>query len=171
MEAGGRLPALAPLFALLQRELEAYGGEPVADGLRAVRWCLDRNLIQQGYTLLEETAISWLAMKVGLDPDSRRERELASQAFWVFYRGIDRDEWYDEVKRRPELVERIGSVLAGKEAIGKMFDRLVQERNDLNHAGFQEDALEDGGKFADKLESHIAELERLLGVGGASTSG
>ena len=50
---------LVPLFEHIRRSVSQFRGDSVHDGVKAAKWCLDHNLIQQGYSILQETLITY----------------------------------------------------------------------------------------------------------------
>ena len=67
------LPAFIPLLDRVRQKMVPFrGGDDVADGIQAARWCLEHNLIQQGYTILHETLITHCVKQIGGDPLNTR---------------------------------------------------------------------------------------------------
>jgi len=72
----GLLPALRPLLDRVSERVMLFQADPVQDGIQAARWCLEHNLIQQGYTILNETLITHCLARIGADPADSHVRGL-----------------------------------------------------------------------------------------------
>ncbi len=48
-----------PVFDRLKEHMSPFGKNDIKDGIECARWCLEHNLLQQGYTILQETVVSW----------------------------------------------------------------------------------------------------------------
>jgi len=129
------IPPLKPLLESLLDHVQPFNGDQIQDGIRAARWCLKHNLIQQGYTILREILVSHFAIIRGVDPQCREARENACRQY----------------------LEALNS----KEELIKAFKDLSQARNDLNHAGWRQNPM-DAQKFGDKLKILIDKIEHHL---------
>ena len=81
-EIGSQVKAL---LARTAQKFDGFSNNSTANGLAAAQWCLQHNLIQQGYTFLQETLKSHLIDQVfKTDGESMRTvftvRELANEA-------------------------------------------------------------------------------------------
>jgi len=54
------IPALRPLLKMIEEEVVLEKNDEILEGIAAAEWCLKRNLFQQGYTILQETMISFV---------------------------------------------------------------------------------------------------------------
>ena len=155
--------AFRPLFDHLQGEVEAFRGAPINGGIQAAQWCLEHGLIQQGYTILQETLITFFVKKIGADPLDKKARELVPSAAKIVNENLSRDHWRGE-SAKPEngdRVEHLRGVFRDDKEILKLFSRLSQERNDLNHAGYSGDK-KDSKKFFSNLDEHIKKAVLFL---------
>lgn len=55
---------LSPLVRMIEKKIAPFQNKTVLNGLSAVDWCIDHNLIQQGYTFLQETLKSYIVEKI-----------------------------------------------------------------------------------------------------------
>ena len=78
------LPLLKPLLAKIEEVAEKYCGQTLSDGLAAASWCLDHNLVQQGYTILQEAIVSHFTESTGGNLKDLEQRKIVSQAFAIF---------------------------------------------------------------------------------------
>jgi CRISPR-associated Csx2 family protein len=160
-------PPLHPLFIKIRDNMEPFGNSVVADGIQAARWCLEHNLIQQGYTILEEVVLTGLLEMVeGGDPYSMEQREVAAQALNILIKRIEDDEtkWKKEARESKTVTLKLHDILKTAEynPLVKTADSISQLRNDLNHAGHNHNALrlkkaDDFPKRLDNLIHNVAE--------------
>ncbi|WP_041440094.1 TIGR02221 family CRISPR-associated protein [Syntrophobacter fumaroxidans] len=155
-----------PLFEMIEKRLEAFKGDSLLDGLAAVRWCVDHNLVQQGFTILEEIVFSHTLSGVGLDASDTRLRYVASQAYTIVSRNLDDNpvEWESPARGEEEYTRRMIDFIRGHEDLRSAVATLRARRNDLNHAGFIEKqvSLQKAGDFAEDLERLLGRIEAAL---------
>jgi CRISPR-associated Csx2 family protein len=152
---------LGPLLEKLQGGMAAFPGDEIGDGLQAVRWCLDHNLIQQGFTILQEIIITHLLKGLGLDFLDKNNRELINQGVTIFKKKLARNEWKELAGKHAELIEQIKEMLYQSPALAEAYSSLSDFRNDLNHAGFRKNSRSPD-KFKKKLLGLIAQVEPFL---------
>jgi CRISPR-associated Csx2 family protein len=158
--------AFQPLFDKIQERLESFSGDSLRDGLAAVRWCADHNLIQQGFTILEEILISYIVIGVGHDQHDETVRNIASQAFTILRKDlIETPElWYKPSQENPDTALKIINFILNHKGLDKIGHELQPIRNDLNHAGFgkQKRPLNKADQFAKDLKRLLAKTEEML---------
>lgn len=155
-----------PLFERIRQRLEAFSGNQLEDGLAAVRWCVDHNLIQQGFTILEEILLSYVVGGVGQDPCDDTSRNIASQVFTIIRKGIRETPslWHKPSKDNPELALKMVEFVLNHKDLDKTGSALQLLRNDLNHAGFGKDKkpLKQAGQFGKDLRKWLVKTEEVL---------
>lgn len=146
---------LRPLLEHVDRQLAFFTGDDVRDGIQAVRWCWNHNLIQQGYTILREFSINFILNQIKLDGMNKHFRELVTQAAYIYNRKFkdNFEKWADLAKKNEEVTRQVLSVFDSYPEWAKIIDAVMKNRNDINHAGFSETA-----KSADKLKSDLIVL-------------
>jgi len=156
-----------PLFEMIRERLEAFSGDRLRDGLAAVRWCAEHNLIQQGFTILEEVLFSYVVARTGGDPLDVRMRDIASQASAIISKKIidSQTKWLSPARDNPDVTVQMIAAIQQHRDFHKTVDRLRQLRNDLNHAGFCTNSisLDKADRFAQKLRELVDETEALFG--------
>ena len=155
------LKPIVPLFEIIHREIAGFNSDPIHDGLKAARWCLDHNLIQQGYTILVETVITYWVLSAGDDPKDENSRLIASQAATIFLKKKTESEWTPPAKEHPEDARRYVEVISQNKSIAIICDTLREYRNDLNHAGYKKERYA-ALLFSKKLEEFIKKIEEAL---------
>jgi len=133
--------------------LAGFQNEEVKNGFIAVEWCIKYKLIPQGYTLLQETLMTWLLLAVG-ETDKiyhypsrdktglalrgvERYRKDESGNFVLDKKGKKIDDWKDKIQLTKKMFDY---VQAHYSEIYPYYDKLVGNagfRNDINHAGFR----------------------------------
>ena len=79
-ETGDILPPFKPLISKIKDRLSDFDGTNLQHGLAGVKWCIDNDLIQQGYTLLQEVIISALCEVEKKDEKDCDERKFMADA-------------------------------------------------------------------------------------------
>lgn len=128
-------PALVPLLGNLDKRLAHFRNDFVSDGFQSVQWCIDHNLIQQGYTLLEESIITWIATGLSLDFKCRDYRVIIPQALAIAKNNFPLAKWHKPACDFPDIVERCLSFIKMRQGLEEIYAQISQCRNDINHAG------------------------------------
>ncbi len=163
MQGPNTVTALSPLLDRIQAKVDQLQGpdlglsDEVRRGFGAVQWCLEHDLIQQAYTLLQETIITWVCQQAGLNQQERGERSFAAMVLGLWQ--IPENEWRDEAKKRPDEVRRILHIIPRE--LLKIYDPLKTLRNDLNHAGTVE--CYEAKKVLVRIHEITRQMERILG--------
>lgn len=130
-------PAFQPLLEKLESKLIKLTGPPdisasdeVRRGFGAVDWCLSHGLIQQAYTIFQESLITHFCQLAELNFQDKSCRDLAAQSAKTF--NLNQKDWYSPAKENPEII-RVIHTKAGKHVL-ELFESLSGNRNDINHA-------------------------------------
>ena len=78
------LQPFKPIFDRVKKQMDLFPGDSIADGIQAAKWCLEHNLVQQGYTIFQEILISYFAIKTDKNPEELRNREIAGRAAKIY---------------------------------------------------------------------------------------
>jgi hypothetical protein len=129
--------ALDPVLVQIEKKAAAFlTDDSVRNGIAAARWCGEHGLIQQGVTIVQEVIISVVLANEQHAPTGCSEydvRRAVADAFHVFN---DKRKSLDRCAS-PELAQRfVYSPHISRFA--RSFDRLRLLRNDVNHAGMNE---------------------------------
>jgi CRISPR-associated Csx2 family protein len=136
-------PAFVPLLDQLLQRLEIFSGKEIEDGIRVAEWCLEHNLVQQGYTILRESLISYVCSGYAIDPSDFAGRDQVEKAI-----GQDLGMWHEYLMLRKHKKQNADSVkkpflsiFQDKLDLLKIFDKLFSLRNDINHAGIRKNPV------------------------------
>ncbi len=135
----GPIKPLNPLLDKISNKFEGFNNNDIKNGYVAVEWCIEHNLIQQGYTLLQETMKSEIVAECfgNTEITNKDNRELVTNSVTIISRKIPESEWNELAKRNKDQVKKIINYLnMTNEDFVKIYDSITQFRNDLNHGGF-----------------------------------
>jgi len=163
-EALDLLPAFKPLLSLIRDHVEAFDGQATQDGIRAARWYLEHSLIQQGYTILQETLIGHFVILAGGDLAARSDRDLVTLAACIFARHVPKDKWGQLALDRLDLTRKYLTFFEAQSELATLLHKLSDARNDLHHAGFRKNPRLPG-TFPETLAKSINIVEKALTAG------
>lgn len=157
------IPPFAPLLQRLSDKIQAYEQGSPHPFLVAARWCADHNLIQQGFTILQEGLITHLVETVLQgDPRDQTQRDLINQSLKIRKNRLEQKDWHEPARSHSHLVTQLIKVWDTTPALAGIFDQLLQTRNDLNHAGYRQNQIS-ANSFAPRLADLIQRAAALLG--------
>jgi len=149
--------------------VENYTGDLINDVVQAVRTCINFNLIQQGYTFLEENIFNLFCNTLSIDVCASDSRMKISRVLNYIHSLKSRGEGRLRPLEESELVikNRMYSLLDSS-IIDEMADLLVDiahKRNDLNHAGYRSTRIKAASseKFANELGCLVDRFEKIIG--------
>ena len=150
-----------PVLERIKEQFDKFQNDPVLDGIQAAGWCIEHNLIQQGYTILQETLISYFVIKTGKNKEDRKYREIASQAMIISREKIDKDQWKKPAADNHQITQKFLDLYDGKKELLKIFRNLSRDRNDLNHAGHNDSPMKPD-RFSKKIKEYIKNVENII---------
>lgn len=165
-----RLKPLEVLMDHIDRKVNMLNDENnLSTGLSVVKWSIDNDMTQQGYTALEETIKTYVCDLAGVDDDKKWYRESFANALVKSIihassndRKLGYDQWAktewdnDELKKIKEADESLEDFkskirLKGKklsetipEEIIRLESNISEKRNDINHFGFSNKTISNG---------------------------
>jgi hypothetical protein len=155
------LPLLNPLLERVGRQMEQFVGDLLLDGLKAARWCYNHKLIQQAYTILQETIIGYFVASVNQDPNDLVLRGIASQAVKISSDDLPEADWLSPAADHKNMTHAFLEFFRGESELIKMMKLLTDYRNDLNHAGHKQNPMP-AESFGKKLSDLLARFETYL---------
>lgn len=154
------LAPLVPLLEKVEERTNAFETSETNNGLVAVKWCIDNNLIQQGITLLQEFIITTCMLKAKLRKKAVFElnnRETMSASL----NGVPPQKITGEYKfifPEVRLVKELQPI----------FKKITTLRNDINHAGFVKKKnnktrnIHEAEKFKANLEKYHLQTKKII---------
>ncbi|WP_456471824.1 TIGR02221 family CRISPR-associated protein [Methanocaldococcus sp.] len=139
----GVIPFLSPLIPLLYKIEDLFRDFKTRDKyntFRAVNLCLEFNLIQQAYTLLQESIITIICKDLELDHKNKNIRGNVSSALYIYNRRIPKDKWRVTDKN---IINTVINYIEKNnlDHLVRLYDKLTNYRNNINHAGFNENKI------------------------------
>ena len=151
------LEPLSPLLEVIAQKISPFDKNNIHNGLHAIAWCIEHNLIQQAVTLIQEVTITWLcqqfSQQYSLSYKIQKDRELVNQAFNILSQP-----------NRKELQTNKKAVRLSSEELLRQFHPVYNSmrnlRNSINHGGYT-DRIE-AGRFHDKIKNAYQNLKSLI---------
>jgi len=153
--------ALLPMLKDLDGRLSQFKNNPVSDGFHAVRWCIDHNLIQQGYTFLQESIITWIAAEFSLDYKVRDNRRIVSQALAISHKNFPENKWEKPACDHPDIVNKCLNIIRNKPSLADIYEQITQRRNDINHSGMVSNPVS-FDHLKNKLDDFLRNIEKMM---------
>lgn len=152
---------LNPILEDIQKSVKSiYKGENKKENMLAVvRWCIDKQLIQEGFTILQEGIISYL---IDDDYKNKNKREFTS-GFLNCYshkNKFDRNRFGLDNNEKDSLEEHLNYLPQLREW-SLVYCQITDIRNDINHAGLNKKSLP-ADDFEKKLRRLYEQTEKLL---------
>lgn len=137
----------------------------------AINWCIRYQMIQQGYTLGQETIITLLYEELkDFNPYiSNGNSTNPSKDFRTYLSSLigiredklkDRTKWEGGIRRYPDLAIQIINQ-PWYNQIKPPYEKLTKYRNEINHGGFHRGAVT-AKKLSQELESNIKQCMKIL---------
>lgn len=147
------------LMLKIDNKLERFDSiDVLKSGIASVQWCIDNNLIQQGYTALEETVKTYICKKFSLDCNSRNDREeIAKKA--LIMKSKPNNKMIKPGSKNFDLVNHIATKL--DQDIAQLSRNISERRNDINHFGFNSKPAS-YTSLVDGLEKNFEEFMEIL---------
>lgn len=153
------LPQLKELLKLIKKGTEKFEYDDSLNiGLAFIDWCIKNNLVQQGYTALDETIKTYMCIINNLDEKDFYNREKVVGKACVLFAKKE-EEW--EVNDN-SLREKIKEVISKtpKELLD-LSQTIRDYRNDINHFGYREDA-KNHDALSRKLREFYGEFVNII---------
>jgi CRISPR-associated Csx2 family protein len=127
---------LKPILERVEEKLEKFESQNTRNGFAAVEWCIDNGLVQQGYTFLQETTVSYVLESVFgksflLEHDYRDATNAALNGYKKRNGRVPME----------EETTKVFNFVKAKKGLREHYTKLTGNkglRNDINHAGFKE---------------------------------
>ena len=156
---GNLIKPLSPILEQIENKLSPFSiFEDVTNGLKAVDFCIDSGLIQQAFTMIQESIISIVLDSEDLDVKNVDYRNIVSGSFKIHKEKHPVKRWKGKNFQNQYLTTK----LLGNEILVKLsssYNSLTDKRNVINHAGFNEKS---STKVFRNLEKDIIDLNNRI---------
>ena len=150
---------LIKIISKIYENIKAYGTDSIdKDFLYAVKQCDSFNLIQQGYTILQELLTTYVVNRLNQDYKSRNKRNTIESKINKIKKVLnDQSQLMIECKY---FIDR-GISLDVIKSIALLHKEIADFRNDLNHGGFakENNTYED---FKNNLNKSVEKFENII---------
>ena len=156
------------LLNKVNEKVSKFELDDLLNGFRAVEFCIQYNLIQQGITLLQEFIISFLLDKINFkDWKDELARNTVTGCLSINNIGCFKSSEKlndDEKQKAFEIAQKIFLLQFRKKLSEKVFKKLsLGSRNDLNHAGKRRDP-KPTGYFELRLAEYFELTKEILSL-------
>ena len=151
---------LRPIFEKIKQSLNDFDAkENVLNCIKAAKWCCANKLYQQATTMLEEGLGTFLCCHYQLDYRKKANRGAIFGCISIKTQNKD----IEENKANKELVEKIlaDDSVWGNKAFVTILQKIVELRNDYNHAGFKKNPFT-AQKVIKIIEKLLDGIEEVL---------
>lgn len=138
-------------------KFEPYNGDIINDSVYAIEQCREYGLLQQAYTMLRETIVTFTTIKIGLDYNLTDKREIAEHIINDFVHNEKSRHTLTEIEH--ELKSKCDEKVMRK--IAEIYRNIGAFRNDLDHDGFSYNAM-NYSKFENKLLAFIEQFKKII---------
>jgi len=160
-----KLRPFIPIIDFMQNSMSEFSRNNLLNGFKSIKFCIDNELIQQAFTLMQEMIISYILAKESENPTKKISRIVLSACFSTkkedYTTRLSIYEQEDIKKKNEE--DRLKDKFYKSQYLsdfGSIYSSLTKYRNDLNHAGMKGDA-EDSEAF---YKNAIAKYNELVEI-------
>jgi len=175
-------PPFEPIKRKIRSVLNNYKvDDTINNGLAAIKYCIDFNLIQQGITIMTEFITTYVLLKIQEDWEDQNNRDTTSgclsindkEIFDMNILGqklqkhvddgrINENERDDILNNQNEIVRKVFELPFKQKLSKKILQRIsIGSRHDINHAGIRPKPKNAFG-FKESLEKYYLLLEKLV---------
>ncbi|AEI15252.1 CRISPR-associated protein, TM1812 family [Flexistipes sinusarabici DSM 4947] len=145
------LGVVKPLEGILEKihkNVSNFQNDIFENSFAIIKWCISYGLVQQAYTFLSETVITFFTkLDYGFDKIWDRDiREKVSYSINSYFKDGANEENISNIKNSINWLSG-----TDKDEFYNKMDLLKKYRNDMNHCGYREDSL-DYKKLTEKIK-------------------
>ncbi len=155
------IPPMKPLMEKIHRVIDRFSDHDIRNGIQAARWCMEHNMVQQGFTILQEILITGLVKAAGADIVNKKIRNIVNPAARFAGRETDHAQWDGSAAEYPEITKKIIEIYQNNKQLLSLMNRLTDSRNDINHAGYNRKA-KPAERFHGQLRECIDDAETVI---------
>jgi len=161
-------PFIAPLSPLLEKvkqKITPFKSGSIQNGLLAVEWCIEHQLIQQGITMLLEVITTFTCEILNLEDTALSLNYLSTDRWFVGKCLVVADSKPEKKWGFPLITDLVKArKIRASQIVNDVknhFQSLSKMRNDINHGGFNETPFS-SRDFKNQLEQTYAEIKRIF---------
>ena len=150
---------LTPILNIIENDVKDFKLNDVQNMFVSVKWCIDKNLVQEGFTLLQEGIIAMFLPND--DHAAENKRNFVSGYLNRYEKNDFDDSKFDFPDDEKEALKKDLKSNCKLPELAKLFSQISAIRNDINHAGFRENTME-AMDFMKKLVKLYQKTETIL---------
>jgi CRISPR-associated Csx2 family protein len=148
---------LAPILKRIEDDVKPLAYADRTNNLiEAVEWCIAKNLVQEGLTILEEFIITFFAESISNNSLDKEFRELISVR-------LQHPDDFDSARVTTEK-NTLASKIESHQSFAKftkIFIQIAETRNDINHAGMTQNPMQ-AANFRKKLIEFLNQTRNIF---------
>lgn len=149
---------LTPILDIIENDVKDFNLNDVQNMFVSVKWCIDKNLVQEGFTLLQEGIIT---MFLPNDYATENKRNFVSGYLSRYENNDFDDSKYDLSDDEKETLKKDLKSNCKLPELANIFSQISVVRNDINHAGFRQNPMS-ATRFNKRLDELYKETEIIL---------
>jgi CRISPR-associated Csx2 family protein len=140
-ESKNILKPLKPLLMLLSSHFKGYKSNNLRNGVLAVEWCIEHQLVQQGYTFMSDLLLSLICQEIGVNYLNYHIRAAVGFALKQNPSTSSEFRYSKSPKIKLSQIRAIEStrMLNNIEMISECQILIDDKRHDMNHSGLNKD--------------------------------
>lgn len=150
------IPALNNLFDYLLEKVSVFKENSSENMFESVKWCIEKQLIQEGITQLQEGIVTNILLKLHMNYRDRHIRTLVNEAFYLLSnnKSVDNKEKEEvpAVSDRDLKIAQIKETIIELTGLKGVFSSLTDARNTINHGGFLQEQIDSKIDFESRLK-------------------
>jgi len=155
------LPQVITPLKKIQEKTKTFNNQNKTKNLiLLVEWCLDFNWIQQAYTLLQESIISFILEKLNQNYINEDTRNSLSSAITIYHRNIQESEWKGDKNQIKTFLNNSENNEQIKHLIN-VYVNLSDCRNDINHAGYRQNSRNPDA-LKNEIRNYFNQVTKLI---------
>ena len=114
---------------------------------------------------MQETLVSHFVLQIGQSCEDSESREIAGQAVKIYLDDLagDKKKWKSPSSDYEEITRKFLKFYKEQNELVKIFRNLSNDRNDLNHAGHNDQPMK-ADKFKNNLSQFLNRIEEHIKI-------
>lgn len=181
-------PAFRHIKKIIKNKLSAYNDDMINNALAGIKFCIDHDLIQQGFTFLDEFLKTYVLLLIDKNWEKEMFRNIASSCLNINNKdSLDYSRYDDKINKdfndgKISGEEKENLLNEIRDIVDKIFGLSIIEdlqkimrsvshgsRNDINHAGIRDNPRK-AIDFKKSLSKHYNRLKEIVENNNVSSS-